>query len=79
MTMNRIDQFAALMLECSLSIKALTDEIKRVENDGQLDAQDRLTQISDIRTRIADIGTDLDNARKEAILLGNTGNHYGSN
>lgn len=79
MTTKRIDQFAALMLECSLSIKALTDEIKRVENDGQLDAQDRLTQISDIRTRIADIGMDFDSARKEAILLGIMNDRYGTN
>ena len=74
--MKPSDQLAAKMLEYSLAIKTLIDDIKRVESDGQLDAQTRLTQISDIRTRISDIGTLLDNARREVILLGNLDDRF---
>jgi hypothetical protein len=59
----------AKLVVCSHTIKSLLRQIKEIEVDAQLSANEKLSKIKMIRDELSKVGMEIDTVKKEITLL----------
>lgn len=59
----------AKLVVCSHTVKALLRQIKEIESDVQVPANEKLSKIKMIREELSKVGMEIDTVKKEITLL----------
>lgn len=67
--MNRRRELSAKMYVCSYSVRNLLTQIEILEANKKLSIDEKMLQLKKIKEEITKVGMEIDNIKKEIILL----------
>jgi len=67
---SRKISLSAKLLVCTHTVRDLITQIKKIEDDVQTPANEKLSKIKMIREEITKVGMEIDKLKKEIMLLG---------
>jgi peptidoglycan hydrolase CwlO-like protein len=67
---SRKISLSAKLLVCTHTVRDLITQIKKIEDDVQAPANEKLSKIKMIREEITKVGMEIDKLKKEIMLLG---------
>jgi hypothetical protein len=57
------------LISCKRILETLLKKITKIEEDGQMSANDKISKIKTIREEITKVGSEIDSIKKEITLL----------